>query len=295
MSQQRATTIDEFERLMGEFIPTESVAQGLALELRPTDVVISPYAKCGTTWLQQMVHTLRTGGDMEFDDISRVVPWIETSTALGLDLDADQRGEPRAFKSHLPWQPMPRGGRYIVCVREPGKALVSLYRFMVGWFIEPSTVTLDEFATWYINRRGGRDYWTHFLSWWPRRQDPDVLLLAFELMKEAPGGHVVRVAEFCGIEADDVRIDLAVRCSSLDFMLEYADRYDDALLRKRSEEVLDLPAGSETAKVKAELPPGAFDLSSSAREKLDRKWQETILPTTGLASYAEVLTSLRQE
>ena len=46
---------------------------------RPSDIVISPYGKCGTTWLQQTFHTLRTGGDMDFDDISRVVPWIETA------------------------------------------------------------------------------------------------------------------------------------------------------------------------------------------------------------------------
>ena len=32
-------------------------------------VIITPFAKCGTTWLQQMVHSLRTGGDLDFDDI----------------------------------------------------------------------------------------------------------------------------------------------------------------------------------------------------------------------------------
>jgi hypothetical protein len=54
-------------------------AAGLGFVARPSDVIIASYAKCVTTWLQQMVHSLRTGGDLDFDDISRVVPWIETA------------------------------------------------------------------------------------------------------------------------------------------------------------------------------------------------------------------------
>jgi hypothetical protein len=33
--------------------------------------------KEGTIWVQQICHQLRTGGDMEFEEISQVVPWIE--------------------------------------------------------------------------------------------------------------------------------------------------------------------------------------------------------------------------
>ena len=97
----------------------EGYAAGLTFTPRPTDVVIAPFAKCGTTWLQQMVHSLRTGGDVDFDDISRVVPWIETAYDLGLDLDAPQRAEPRAYKSHLAWDVVPKGARYVVAVRDP--------------------------------------------------------------------------------------------------------------------------------------------------------------------------------
>src|SRR5258706_6854900 len=89
---------------------------------RPTDVVITPYGKCGTTWLQQIFHTLRTRGDFDFDDISRVVPWLETSVIVGLDIEAPQRAEPRGFKSHLPYDMVPKGARYIVALRDPKDA-----------------------------------------------------------------------------------------------------------------------------------------------------------------------------
>lgn len=55
--------------------------------------------------MQQIVHQLRTGGDgdMEFDEISCVVPWIELAGDLGQDLDAEQRKNPRCYKTHCWW------------------------------------------------------------------------------------------------------------------------------------------------------------------------------------------------
>lgn len=70
----------------------ESVAHGLAYQPQPSDLFISPYAKCGATWVQQIVHGLRTRGDMNFDDIMRVMPWVEMAHWAGLDMNAPQPG-----------------------------------------------------------------------------------------------------------------------------------------------------------------------------------------------------------
>jgi hypothetical protein len=49
---------------------------------------------------------------MDFDDISRVCPRIEISTDLGIDLNAEQKANPRVFKSHLDAGRIPKRGRY---------------------------------------------------------------------------------------------------------------------------------------------------------------------------------------
>jgi len=72
----RATSIEALEAKIALMFDEEKLKTSLALKLRPTDVVIAPFAKSGTTWTQQIVHCLRTRGDMDFDDISRVIPWI---------------------------------------------------------------------------------------------------------------------------------------------------------------------------------------------------------------------------
>ena len=47
-----------------------SVAQ--AFKADPGDMFITTYAKCGTTWAQQLCHQLRTGGDEAYNDVSEV-------------------------------------------------------------------------------------------------------------------------------------------------------------------------------------------------------------------------------
>ena len=102
---------------------------GLALAPRSDDVFIATSPKCGTTWVQQIVHSLRKRGDLDFDEISCVVPCLEFSETLGIPLDVDQVARPRAFKTHCWYEHCPKGGRYIVVARDPTDVAVSFYKF----------------------------------------------------------------------------------------------------------------------------------------------------------------------
>jgi hypothetical protein len=260
---------------------------------RPTDIVISPFGKCGTTWLQQTFHCLRTGGDMDFDDISRVVPWIETSRILGLDLEAPQRAAPRGFKSHLAWGDVPKGARYVVSLRDPKDAVVSMYRFMEGWYLEPGAVSIAEFARPWIERADGMDYWSHLTSWWEQRDNPDVLLLAYEHMIADPADHIARLAAFCGIELDEPLMALTLERSSFAYMSAHKDRFDDRMMREATERRCGLPAGSDTAKVRVGGVGGhRAVLPAATAAALDAQWASAIEPALGFADYESLLSAL---
>ncbi len=290
----RARSLAELQSRMQHMITADGVAGAFKFKARPTDVFITPFGKCGTTWLQQIVHSLRTRGDLDFDDISRVVPWLETAGNLGIDLEAPQRAEPRAFKSHLSWGPIPKGGKYIVSLRDPKDALVSMYRFMEGWFLEPGTVSIEEFARKrYMQRKDGMDYWSHLLSWWEQRENPNVLLMAYEHMKADLPGTVERVAAFIGVKLDAELRRIVLQQASLQSMLEHKDKYDDLMMRERSEAVANLPPGSDSAKVrKGEVGSHQKELPKDVIAELDDIWRSVVTPVTGSKSYAELIARL---
>ncbi|MDB5480600.1 MAG: hypothetical protein JWO83_1653 [Caulobacteraceae bacterium] len=286
----------ELGALNGRLMSAEVLEQSIkAYRPRPTDVIISPAGKCGTTWLQQTFHTLRTRGDMDFDDISRVVPWIETAAALGLDINGPQRAEPRGFKSHLTFEQLPRGARYVVSLRNPKDALVSMYRFMEGWFLEPGAVPIAEFARgWLTERKDGSGYWNHLISWWEQRDNPDVLLLSYEQMTIDPESNVRRLAAFCGLALEDDLLKLTLEHSSLAFMLAHKDRFDDAMMRRLSEERANLPPGGDSAKVrKGGVGGHAGELPPEVDAAMDAMWAKVVTPKLGFADYAAMEAALR--
>lgn len=274
----------------------ESIASIASYQPRPTDIIISPAGKCGTTLLQQTFHSLRTRGDMGFDDISRVVPWIETAKSLALDINVEQVAEPRGFKSHLSWDHVPKGAKYIVSLRDPQDAFESGYRFMEDWYFEPGTISYEEFFE--RNKAGrakGLDHWSHLVSWWNQRDNPTVLLVSYEHMVEDPELLIRRMASFCDISLDDELLALTLEHSSRPFMLEHKDRFDDAMMRERSERIAGLPPGGDSAKVRqAGQTRRQDELPDSVRQEFESIWVSDVTPHTGLSDFASLETELRR-
>ena len=102
---RRPGSIEEIQKLhqQSQRLIGNSIKHGLAFQPQPSDVFIAPFGQCGTTWLQQIVHGLKSGGDMSFSEITEVIPWLEMAQLIGLDLQAPQPGPFRAYKSHLSW------------------------------------------------------------------------------------------------------------------------------------------------------------------------------------------------
>jgi hypothetical protein len=255
-----------------------------AVDLRRSDVVIAPYAKCGTTWMQQTVHTLRTGGDMDFDDISRMIPFIEVNSLLKLDLDAEQRANPRAFKTHAAWGHVPEGGRYIVVFRDPGDAAVSQFRFLDGMMFERDAVAVDDFVQQIF--LADRNYFTHLRSWFPKATEDDTLILTYDRMLLDPASAIRRVADFIGIPLPDDLLATTLRSTSREFMLEYGDRFNDQMMIDAGV----MPAGSDAAKVTS--GSSSTSLNPESLELLAQVWSEEVTATLGFESYSDLVDAL---
>ncbi|SMQ69811.1 Sulfotransferase domain-containing protein [Altererythrobacter xiamenensis] len=294
----QARSVEDFGAVMGKAMagerphhkPYECPPEG-----SPADVFITSWAKSGTTMMQQMFHQIRTahrGGDMDFDDISRVVPWDDTAYMLDFDMTVPQRAQPRGFKSHREYERLPEGQRYVITLREPKETYVSMYRFFNGWQLERDAVSMEDFwPLWLGGGPGGCDYATHITSWYARRREPDTLLLDYTWVVKNKEETVRRLAAFMGVDLSPESEALVVERASREFMVEHQDRFDDAMMCAVLEKRCGISADSDSTKVQASGSASKI-LPASVAEKIDALWAERIAPVTGHHDYSTLAQSL---
>ena len=288
---KRPTTIEEMHERMENFSTTEGWQRGLDYKPDPTDVFIVTPPKCGTTWMQQIVHGLRTRGSMDFDEITRVVPWIDMAHDSGIDIYAPQVAHPRAFKTHSTMDEVPKGGKYIVVLRDPKDALLSHYYFFEGFFFEKGSIDIETFAREHY--MPGRDIYKHITALWDQRNDENVLPLCYENMKADLPQTVERVAEFIGIPLDDELREIVLRQSDIKFMQTHEDQFEDHIIRKTRSAAMKLPMDGQLSKVRDGQVGGAkSSVPEHIKKELNDIWRNEITPKTGLRSYEELRREL---
>ena len=76
-------------------------------------------------------------------------------------------------------------------------------------------------------------------------------------------------------------------------MLAHKDRFDDALMRTKSEKVSNLPTGSDSAKVREGKVGSRAELSKKTLARIGETWKEQITPVLGFSNYDEMLAELQ--
>lgn len=275
----------------------ESVAHGRSFHPRPTDVFVTTYPKCGTTWVSQVCHQIRSGGHMDFEEIFDVCPWDILALDCGKDLDAEQVGNPRVFKSHEKAGDIAKGCKYIHVCRDPRDAFISFYRFLPAWAgIPPGAITVEDFATAVfggVSHSGG--IWDFYMEWWQRRDDPDVLWVCYEdLIADLPS-QVRRIANFMGVDMDAKLLEKVVEHSSFAYMAERSKQFDEHVVFEKIRSKMGIPpdyvfGDVEVSKVRAGggTPNAGKELPAEVVEMLRNRWELSVEAKSGLKTYADM-------
>ena len=287
----RPTTIQDMNERFKYFATDEGWQHGLDYKPDPTDVFIVTPAKCGTTWMQQIVHGLRTRGSMDFDEISRVIPWINMAYDIGIDIYQPQVAQPRAFKTHTPLNELQKGGKYIIVLRNLHDALLSYYRFFEGNYFEKGSIDLVTFAReHYIP---DRDICKHILAFWDHRKDNNLLVFCYENMRVDLEETIEKVAQFIGIALDNELKQIVLKQSDIKFMQEHKDQFEDHLIRKARNGPMRLPLDGQLNKVRnGQVGESKKFVPDEIKKELDEVWQHEITPKTGLRSYEDLRKEL---
>ena len=149
-----------FERTHN-FTRPESVKNVLSFQHRRGDMLLTTGVKCGSSWMQQIVHRRHSVGDMDFEEIDSVILLIQFVFEYKEDPHFTQPLAPPGFvRMHLPYEIAPKGfSKYIVvtrlvsfgsscrrydCCRHPTDAAISGFFFRQNWLFEEGEADINE-------------------------------------------------------------------------------------------------------------------------------------------------------
>jgi aryl sulfotransferase len=191
---------------------------------RADDIVISTYAKSGTTWMQQIVAQLLFGGRDDLP-VAEMSPWLDLRVPpKQVKLEAVEAQTHRRFlKTHLPVDALlfSPEAKYIYIARDGRDVAWSMHNHHFNanalWYEllndTPGRVgppigkaaedPVDYFRTWL--ETGGEPFWPFWenvRSWWAIRHLPNVMFVHFEDLRQDLPGRIRDIAAFLGIKVN---------------------------------------------------------------------------------------------
>ena len=276
---------------------------------RPTDTFLSTYPKTGTTWLQQICHQLRTGGHTDFTEISEegITPWLEVAPSLGINIAAEHTANPRCFKTHQPLSQLSHlDGRFLCVVRDPEATLLSSFRFAVT-HQDTDCVDVNQYARqlgWIEGGSGdegptfGARIWDFYAEFWKCRNEPNVHIVSYEMMRKDLRSLLPGIAEFLGLEdLKEQHYDTVTELSSFEWMKKNEHLFDDNYFQKRLNPDGDTEEGLHVSASKVGLVVGSHintTLTEETIEMMAQIWADKMTPITAHATYLEYAAGLEK-
>lgn len=215
-------------------------------EFRDDDIVISTYAKSGTTWMQQIIAQLIFNGATDMD-VAGMSPWLDLRippAEVKYDMLRAQNHR-RFVKTHLPVDALiysPKA-KYIYIGRDGRDVLWSSYNHhitanekwygalnntpgLVGPPMEKPNDSITEYYHEWLEKDGYPwwSLWDNVSSWWSIRHLPNLLMVHFSALKNDMEGEIRRIAEFLEIPIDESKWAEIVEHCSFDYMKSNAEK-----------------------------------------------------------------------
>jgi aryl sulfotransferase len=215
-------------------------------KFRDDDIIVSTYAKSGTTWMQQIISQLLFNGDTE-QDTQAMSPWIDLRVPpKEVKLPAVEAQTHRRFvKTHLPVDALVYSptAKYIYIGRDGRDVLWSLYNHhlngneamyhalndtpgRVGPPLEPPSEDIREYWHEWLAKDGYPywSFWDNVRTWWEIRNLPNILMVHFDVLKNNMPEEMRRIAAFLEIPIDESKWDLIVEHCTFDWMKEHGEK-----------------------------------------------------------------------
>ncbi len=202
---------------------------------RDSDVIIVTAPKSGTTWLQQILYQMRSGGDDAFACLDSEVPWLEVprpGVIWRQQLASfDAMPAARIFKSHCPHPLLQSANRsrFVFCCRDPRDCCVSFYHHAlnmtdeaIAYFGLVRPASFDQFFKTWIHQA---DWFNIVASWWPHRLQSNILWLHYRDMLADLPATIDQLQQFLGWDINPFRRNKIIEHSTFSWMKAHNRRF----------------------------------------------------------------------
>ncbi len=213
---------------------------------RDGDVVIATYAKSGTTWMQQIVSQILSGGATDIN-VSALSPWLDLRVPPAAEKLAalEAQTQRRFVKTHLPVDALvyAPAARYVYVGRDGRDVLWSLYNHHAGanalWYelindtpgrvgppIGPPPASVRQYFLEWLEGDGYPFWslWENVRSWWAIRDLPNLHLVHFNDLKADLPGEIRRLAGFLGVALDEAVLPAILDHCSIEWMRAHGEQ-----------------------------------------------------------------------
>lgn len=210
------------------------------VKFRDSDIIISTYAKSGTTWMQQIVGQMLLGPDPDLA-VAEMSPWMDLRVPpkeVKLPM-VEAQAHRRFLKTHLPVDALvfsPKA-KYLYIGRDARDVVWSVYNHHVNandlWYQAlndtPGLVgppigrpNPDIRKYWHEWLEGDGfpfwPFWENVRTWWAIRQLPNVMFIHFAELKADLPGSMKRIAGFLDIKVTEANWPRILEYCSFDWM-----------------------------------------------------------------------------
>lgn len=235
-------------------------------QVRPDDIWIVTYKKCGTTWTQEIVWNIMNDLNKELGKLPLYArsPFLERQTLFSKhmidktteNLEAKEAARvnelysnsiehtgklssPRIIKTHLPFCLLPPNllntAKVIYVCRNPKDCCVSFYHHVTEIFkkLYEFNGTFDDFAELFMQGKLEQGcYFHHLKSAWNQRNHPNMKFLWYEDMKKDPIKEVTNMTTFLNHNLSEEAISALVDYLDFSNVKERASDQKKSFFRK---------------------------------------------------------------
>ncbi|KAM3592155.1 uncharacterized protein V6R79_013856 [Siganus canaliculatus] len=187
---------------------------------RTDDVIIATYPKSGTTWTQEIIPLIMSGGDpasVETLPNWDRVPWLEQNRTHVFNLN--QRPSPRMFATHFQYDMMPPSffrvkPKVIYVMRNPKDVFTSAFHYYetASYFANPGPQS--EFLHKFLDGEAAFGSWFDHVKGWLNAEDKEhIMYISYEEMILDLKDSVTKIAQFLKKPLDPEVVEkIADRC-----------------------------------------------------------------------------------